>query len=204
MENKKELIEEIKWNTSKIISTRIEKEVINKDSYWIYINSKHPGTKKVQYIKEINAKAKAVRDEKNAEFYTENITLVLDDGTVLKREIKTKEDTTPVNKTDIDRFSIILRNYVSVYFFDDGKITSNNKNNEVTLNSESKKILMWLAIIAFWIFVFSGLIWPDKTDYSNGRTLDCRKPENSYQCELLEQKIYESQIQDSQYDHLPY
>ncbi len=72
------------------------------------------------------------------------------------------------------------------------------------LSFDSKDILIWLAVIAFWVFVFSGVIWPDKTDYSNGRTLDCRKPENAYQCELLEQKIYESQIQQSPFDRLPY
>lgn len=79
------------------------------------------------------------------------------------------------------------------------------KNNQSQkLSFDSKDILIWLAVIGFWIFVFSGVIWPDKTDYSNGRTLDCRKPENSYQCELLEQRVYESQIQESQFDRLPY
>ncbi|KJJ39865.1 hypothetical protein [Aequorivita vladivostokensis] len=77
-------------------------------------------------------------------------------------------------------------------------------NNSQKPSFDSKDILIWLAVIGFWVFIFSGVIWPDKKNYSNGRTLDCSKPENSYQCDLLEQKIYESEIQDSQFNRLPY
>lgn len=86
------------------------------------------------------------------------------------------------------------------------QIKVKEKTNTLPIKKDNKEtnLLVWILIIGFWIFVFSGVIWPDKTDYSNGRTLDCRKPENSYQCELLEQRIYESEIQKSQFDRLPY